>query len=123
MEEQEHVDATKTQNKQPPSTKYESDTGTPDSKEDVEKDKKTENIETNKAEESKDKDKIVDERKTGLLTMTQPLDDPPRESNFKHDTRISAKSNSNGNPVNENGKRSKSITHELCEKSIHGESK
>ena len=40
VEEKEHVDATKTQNKQPLSTKYESDTGTPDSKKDVKKDKK-----------------------------------------------------------------------------------
>ena len=62
----------KTQDKKPPSTKHELDTGTPDSKEYVEKDKKAENNETG---EDGDKDKTIDERKTGLPTMTQLLDE------------------------------------------------
>ena len=71
-EDKERLYATRIQIEQPSSTKYEPDTGTHNTKEYVEKDKKAENNETG---EDKDKDKTIDERKTVLPTTTQPLDE------------------------------------------------
>ena len=74
-------------------TEYEPDTGTNDTKEYVEKDEKTENNETKETRENEDEVETRGEKRTGLLTMTQPPDESPRNCDLGNDTKISAKKN------------------------------
>ena len=108
VKEKEPVGITKPQNKQTLLTENnESDSDIPDSNQDVDKDKKVEDNETNQVEGGKDDDKVDNERKTGSesLARIRPAYDALEDNNFENDTRVSAKSKSDKNPVIEKDDR------------------